>query len=89
VDWAREVSIANCYGLGSLGIKSQLGVRFSALSQTSHGTNPASCTMGSVSLFWEYNRWGVKLTTDDYLAERLKEQQTYTSAPLVGLHALF
>jgi hypothetical protein len=45
-------SIAAGYGLGSLGIKSQQRVR-SSPGQTSHGTKPASCTMGKVSLFWE------------------------------------
>jgi hypothetical protein len=33
--------------------------------------------------------WGMALTTHPHLALRLKEEQSYTSTPPLGLHGLF
>ena len=43
------VGVASRYGLDSLGIESWWGSRFSTPIQTSPGTHPASCTMGTGS----------------------------------------
>jgi hypothetical protein len=45
-----SVGIATDYGLDGPRIESPVGVRFSALVQTSPGAHPASCTMGTGSL---------------------------------------
>jgi len=47
--WNSVVSTATYYGPDGLGIKSRWGVRFSAYDQTSHGTPPASYTVGTGS----------------------------------------
>ena len=47
--WDSSVGIATCYGLDGPGIESRWGARFSAPIQTSPGTHPAYCTMGTGS----------------------------------------
>ena len=45
------IGIAGRYGLRGKKIESRWGVRFSAPVLTGPGTHPASCTMGTGSLF--------------------------------------
>jgi len=64
------------------------GVRLSAPIQTSTEAHPASCTMGTGSVL------GVKQPGHDidhppHLVLRLKRENSYTTAPLLGLHGLF
>lgn len=50
VDWDNVVGVDTYCGLGSLGIKSRWGARFSLLVQTGPGIHPAPCTVGTGSL---------------------------------------
>ena len=56
------VGIATGYGLDGLGIKSRLGVRFTAPVQTGLGAHSASCTMGTGSFRGVKSGWGMTLT---------------------------
>jgi len=57
-----SVGIATGYGLGGPGIESRWGARFSAPVQTSPGSHPASCTMGTGSFPGVESGRGVTLT---------------------------
>ena len=54
--------------------KTPVGARFSAPVQTGLGAHPASCTMGTGSLFRGLSGRGVALTTHHRLAPRLKKE---------------
>jgi hypothetical protein len=50
--WAGGVvGIATRYGLDGPGIESRVGAKFSAAVKTGPGAQPASCAMGTGSLF--------------------------------------
>ena len=61
--------------------------RFPASVQTGPGAHPASYTMVTGS-FLGISSHGVALTTHPHLAPRLKEEESYTSTPPLGLHGL-
>ena len=61
------------YGLDGPGIKSWLGVRFSAV-QTGPGAHPASCTMDTGSFPGVKSGRGVKLTPHHLLVPRSKNR---------------
>ena len=73
---------------GLSGDRIPVGAKFSTLVQTSPGTNPASYTMGTVSLSRGLSGRGVALNTHPTSAEA-KERVGYTSTPPLGLCGLF
>jgi len=64
------------------------GVRFSAPVHTSTGAHPASYTMGTGS-FPGVMRRGRGFDHPPHLAPRVKKEQSYTSAPPLGLCGAF
>ena len=70
---------------GRSGDRIPVGARFSAPVQTGPGTNPASCTMGTGS--FPGVKWpGRGVDHLLHLAFRLKEDQSYTCTPPLGLY---
>jgi hypothetical protein len=65
-----SVGIATDYGLGSPGIESRWGARFSAPVQTVPGAHPASCTVGTGSFPGVKCGRGLLLTTHPLLVPR-------------------
>ena len=64
------------------------GAKFSAPVQTSSGAHPASYTMSTGS-YTVVKRPGRGVDHQPHLAPRMKEEQSYTSAPPLGLRVLF
>ena len=60
------------YELVGAGFEPLWGARFSSHNQTVPEAHPASCTMGTGSLYRGENGRGVALTSHPYLAPRLK-----------------
>ena len=73
---------------GRSGNRFPVGARFSVPVQTDSGAYPASCTMGTESLYWGQTCRNVALTNYPHLTPRLKKEQSYTSTPPLGLHSL-
>jgi hypothetical protein len=88
--WDRDVSvgIATRYGLDGPGMESRWGAKFSAPVQTGPGTHPASYTMGTGS-FQGVKRPQRGVDNHPNLAPTLKEEQSNTSTPPLGLLGLF
>ena len=81
----RVVGIATGYGLGSPGIESRRGTRFSAPVQTGPGAHPASCTMGTGSFPGVKSGRGVTLTPHPLLVSGSRKS---TAIPLLPLWAI-
>ena len=84
-----SVGIATCYGLDDNGDRIPVGARFSACIQTGFGAHPASCAVGTGSLYPGLSGQGVALTTHLHLAQRLKKEKSYAFIPPLSLHSLF
>jgi len=89
VGWYSVVGMAACYRLDSLGIKSYWGGGKIFHTCPDQLWSPPCLLYNG---YWVYpgikSSWGVVLTTHPYLTLRLKEEQSYTSAPSLGLHGL-
>jgi len=83
-----SVGMATRYGLDGPGIESRWGGgRFSAPIQTGPGAHPASYIMGTGSSPGVRGS-GRGVDHPPHLAPMLKKEQSYTSAPLLGLRSL-
>ena len=65
------------------------GRDFSVSGQTAHGAHPVYCKMGTGYLFRRHMCRGGAFTNRPNLEPRLKEEQSYKSAPAMCLHGLF
>jgi len=65
-----------------------MGEKFSAPVQTSLGTHPTSCTVGTGS-FPEVKKPGRGVVHPPHLASRLKKEKSYTSTLPIGSDGLF
>ena len=72
---------------GRSGDRIPVGAKFSAPVQTGPGAHPASCKMGTGS-FPGVKRPRRGIDHPPHLAPRLKEGQSYTSTPPLGLRSL-
>ena len=77
-----SVGIATGYGLGSPGIETQWGVRFSAPVQTSPGVHPASCKMGTSSFPGVKSGWDVTLTSHPLLVPQSRKGRAIPLLPI-------